>query len=118
MDRFGQIEPKVLFACNGYFYSSKQIDACDKVKHIEQRLKDSLNYTIVFDYVDSNNTSWPCHFKSWDDCVNTNYMDTAFKFENHPLHIMFSSGTTGKPKCIVHSSGRSLLQHLKKHQLL
>jgi len=126
LDRFGQIEPKVLFACNGYYYNGKQIDICDKVRHIEQRLKDSLNYTIVFDYIDSNNTSWPSHFKSWDDCVttttnNTNNMDTAFKFEkfpfNHPLYIMFSSGTTGKPKCIVHGSGGTLLQHLKEHQL-
>ena len=118
MDRFGQIEPKVLVACNGHFYSNKQIDACDKVKHIEQRLKDSLNHAIAFDHVDSNDASWPSHLKSWDDCVNTNYMDAAFKFENHPSHIKFSSGTTGKPKYIAHSSGGSLLQHLKEHQLL
>ena len=64
LDRLGQIEPKVLFTCNRCFCNNKQIDACDKVKHIGKRLKDSLNHTIAFDHVDSNNASWPSHFKS------------------------------------------------------
>lgn len=121
LDRFGQIEPKFLFAADGYYYNGKEIDTLEKTAEIASKIP-SLSKTIIFDYIGSGNQSsiFKDSIVKWDDFVaDSNYDDIIFeKFPfNHPLFIMFSSGTTGKPKCIVHGTGGTLLQHMKEHQL-
>lgn len=121
LDRFGQIEPKFLFAADGYFYNGKEIDTLEKTVEIASKLP-SLTQTIIFDYIGSGSESsiYNDAIVKWDDFVgDSTAHDIVFeKFPfNHPLFIMFSSGTTGKPKCIVHGTGGTLLQHMKEHQL-
>lgn len=120
LDRFGQIEPKFLFACNGYYYNGKEIDVLEKVAQIAAELP-TVEKAIVFNYIiAADTTEKSSKMILWDDFV-VGHDDPGFRFEkfpfNHPLFIMFSSGTTGKPKCIVHGAGGSLLQHMKEHQL-
>jgi len=120
LDRFGQIEPKFLFAADGYFYNGKEINVLDKVAEIAAKLP-CLKKTIVYNYVGSSeNSSLPDEIIRWEDFISgksaTDFEFQKFPF-NQPLFIMFSSGTTGKPKCIVHGAGGALLQHLKEHQL-
>jgi len=118
LDRFGQIEPKVLFCCDGYFYNGKLTDCRDKNRAITDRLP-SLVQTVEIDYV-SSNAEQDLSGKRWDDFLAP-FAPTEIRFVrngfSHPLFIMFSSGTTGVPKCIVHSAGGTLLQHLKEHKL-
>ncbi|MDD9901766.1 MAG: acetoacetate--CoA ligase [Alphaproteobacteria bacterium] len=115
LDRFGQIEPKVLFAVNGYFYNGKTIDCRDKVAEITAGLP-SLVKTVVVPYAfpaPEDGTS----FGDFTGDFEPQYIDfERFSFD-HPLYIMFSSGTTGVPKCIVHGAGGTLLQHVKEHRL-
>jgi acetoacetyl-CoA synthetase len=120
LDRFSQVEPKFLFACNGYYYNGKEIHVLDKVEQIASQLP-TVEKTIVFDYIiESEDVSRFNKIIRWNDFI-AGYDDFGLRFEqfpfNHPLFIMFSSGTTGKPKCIVHGAGGTLLQHLKEHQL-
>ena len=117
LDRFGQTEPKVLFAVDGYYYNGKQIDCRDKIRNVTAKLP-SLKKTVVVQYLKSD-------LAGLDVVPLDGFMqgfvaaDIDFpRFDfNHPLYIMFSSGTTGVPKCIVHGAGGTLLQHLKEHQL-
>ncbi|MCJ8150756.1 acetoacetate--CoA ligase [Shinella sedimenti] len=120
LDRFGQIEPKVFFAVDGYWYGGKKIDIRDKVAAIAERLPD-LNATIVVDYLGSARKV----VSMMRNGADLNTALAAFEtrpvtFERlpfaHPLCILFSSGTTGIPKCIVHSAGGTLLQHVKEHR--
>lgn len=124
VDRFGQIEPTVLIAADGYFYSGKEIDNLQKVDEIEARLP-SLNLTIIVPFLSSTlgrDLDQPKAENRWiySDFVGC-YTPRAIEFEqlpfDHPLFILYSSGTTGAPKCIVHGAGGTLLQHLKEHQL-
>jgi len=127
LDRFGQIEPKVLFACDGYFYAGKVIDIRDKVHNVAKQVPSiktivwiSVLGTGTEDKPKAEETNTSYANKSWDDWTAD---DTAsLEFEqlpfDHPLYIMYSSGTTGKPKCIVHGQGGTLIQHKKEHQLL
>ena len=118
LDRFGQIEPKVLVACNGYRYSGKELPSGDKLKDIVAGLP-SLERVVIVPFLGDDipdlpkAESWPALLKG---AGNPDLAFTRLPF-SHPLYIMFSSGTTGVPKCIVHSAGGTLLQHLKEHKL-
>lgn len=117
LDRFGQIEPKVLFTVDGYYYNGKEIDCRAKVKDVLAQL-DSVEKTIVVPYLDLPLDGMPVTL--WGDCIrDVSAQDIEFeKFPfDHPLYIMFSSGTTGVPKCIVHGAGGTLIQHLKELKL-
>ncbi|MEM6604784.1 MAG: acetoacetate--CoA ligase [Pseudomonadota bacterium] len=118
VDRFGQIEPKVLIACDGYYYNGKTIDCREKVSAITQRLT-SLSTTVIVPVIGAQDAV-PSS-QSWSQLLATAGSDPTLTFAqlpfDHPLYIMYSSGTTGVPKCIVHSAGGTLLQHLKEHQL-
>ena len=117
LDRFGQIEPKVLFACDGYFYAGKTIDIKEKVRSVVEQFK-SIELIVWVSVLEdtqaaqSKETNWG----DWPSALSPaiNFEQLAF---NHPLYIMYSSGTTGKPKCIVHGQGGTLIQHKKEHQL-
>jgi len=121
LDRFGQIEPKVLFACDGYFYNGKAIDCLGKVAEIAARMP-SLRRVVVVPYAGSaGGIDSVKQGVALADFVAPYAGEREIRFErlpfDHPLYILYSSGTTGVPKCIVHSAGGTLLQHLKEHRL-
>jgi len=120
VDRFGQIEPRVLFTADGYFYNGKRFDSLQKVDEVRQRMP-AIERIVVVPYIEPDNSR-----TSLGDAVTLEQFVAPFPagdilFEqlpfDHPLYIMFSSGTTGIPKCIVHGAGGTLLQHLKEQQL-
>jgi len=114
-DRFSQIEPKILVSTNGYSFKGKEFDITAKVLKISKSIK-SIKHTIVIDYVNSIPIIDP--FLTWESIIlNNNIIDDIEFIQlpfNHPLYIMYSSGTTGKPKSIVHSAGGTLIQHMKE----
>ncbi|HRF63883.1 MAG TPA: acetoacetate--CoA ligase [Candidatus Competibacter sp.] len=122
-DRFSQIEPKILIACDGYWYNGKAIDVRDKLTELVPRLP-SVERLILVPYLhneaDAQATELP-KAVSWARFVAPHVATTEPEFIplpfDHPLYILYSSGTTGIPKCIVHGAGGTLLQHLKEHQL-
>ncbi|AZD03034.1 acetoacetate--CoA ligase [Pseudomonas chlororaphis] len=121
IDRFGQIEPKVLITCAGYRYAGKQIDQTAKVNEILERLP-SLQQLIIVPYARpearTEDFRTSASVALWDDFYRPGgepaFVAVPF---SHPLYILYSSGTTGVPKCIIHSTGGVLLQHLKEHGL-
>ena len=118
IDRFGQIEPKVLFAANGYYYDGKCIDRRPVIADVVSRVP-GIEKTVIVDFARGLGASpAPDNAIRWSDFgkPGTELSFTSVAFD-HPLFIMFSSGTTGKPKCIVHGHGGTLLQHLKEHVL-
>ncbi len=120
LDRFGQIAPKVLFACDGYFYNGKAIDCLGKVAEIAARMP-SLERVVIVPYAGGGDMAAVKQGVSLADFLAPFAREKEIRFErlpfDHPLYILYSSGTTGVPKCIVHSAGGTLLQHLKEHRL-
>jgi acetoacetyl-CoA synthetase len=120
LDRFGQIEPKLLVACDGYSYNGKAISCLPVLEQVSQKLSSLKTIVVVpFGFQKGEQLQSP---------IGTSYQDFLGPFQagdiqyikvpfQAPLFIMFSSGTTGMPKCIVHGVGGTILQHLKEHQL-
>ena len=122
IERFSQINPKVLIICDRYFYNGKEINVIERLPLILNRIK-SIKNVIIINYPGKPllklNTIKNAKFTNWNSIMKLNSKRITFKkfdFE-HELAILYSSGTTGKPKCICHRSGGVLLQHLKEHQL-
>jgi acetoacetyl-CoA synthetase len=120
VDRFGQIEPKVLFSADGYYYNGKVHDCLTRLEEIAARLP-SLQQLVIVPYTRAQPSLERLPgARLLADCTAP-YAAGEIRFAqlsfDHPLYIMYSSGTTGAPKCIVHGAGGTLLQHLKEHQL-
>ena len=120
LDRFGQIEPKILFTADGYFYKDRSFNSLEKISSIIDKLP-SVEKIIVVPFTDANpdisqlpNSSLFEDFLSDEDGLKITFEQLPF---DHPLYIMYSSGTTGVPKCIVHGAGGTLIQHLKELML-
>ncbi|HEY4127329.1 MAG TPA: acetoacetate--CoA ligase [Gammaproteobacteria bacterium] len=115
LDRFGQIEPKVLVTTDGYHYANKTIDSLERIRGVLEKLP-SVQQVVVVPYASTSpDISKISNARLWADYLTD---ATEIQFEqlpfDHPIYIMYSSGTTGVPKCIVHGAGGTLIQHLKE----
>ncbi|MDR1362029.1 MAG: acetoacetate--CoA ligase [Holosporaceae bacterium] len=120
LDRFGQVKPKVLFAVDGYFYKGQPYNNLEKIRSVVERVE-SIEKTVIIPYIEAGypagNRTEVVSFKEFlGDAEAPELVFEKFAF-SHPIYILFTSGTTGVPKCIVHGAGGTLLQH-KKEQLI
>jgi acetoacetyl-CoA synthetase len=120
IDRFGQIEPKVLFVADGYLYSGKRHDVLERVREIAERLP-SLRKVVVVPYLEARpdiaDLPKAVLLEEWLRRHMPGDIAWAQLPFDHPVYILFTSGTTGKPKCIVHGAGGTLLAALKMYKL-
>tara|TARA_B100000579_G_scaffold92863_1_gene73415 strand:- start:538 stop:2496 length:1959 start_codon:yes stop_codon:yes gene_type:complete len=122
IERFSQINPKILIICDRYFYNGKEINVIKRLPYILKKIK-SIKHVIIINYPNRQflkfKKSKNIKYITWNSIMKINPGNFKFKkfdFE-HELAILYSSGTTGKPKCICHKAGGVLIQHLKEHQL-
>ncbi|NAZ95102.1 acetoacetate--CoA ligase [Vibrio toranzoniae] len=130
IERFGQVKPKALFTCDGYTFNGKTFDMVNKNREIIEHLN-ALKQVCEIGYLkpsndleksdlEKNNVEPDVPTQSWQNIIN-HYQPQPLRFVrvgfNEPLFVLYSSGTTGKPKCIVHSVGGTTINHLKEHQL-
>jgi|SRR5579862_791327 len=120
LDRFGQIEPTVLLSVDGYRYGGKTHDCLAKLRDVASQLP-TVKQLVVIPFAESGGPEKrPTASVLWADWLAAE-SDADLTFErflfDHPLYVLYSSGTTGVPKCIVHGAGGTLVQHLKEHQL-
>ena len=117
VDRFKQIEPKVLITSDHYFYNGKKINIIEKINEILKKIP-SIKKTLVYAYNKDEEPNYE-QFTNFDMVLNQSKLDETFeRFEfNHPIYILYSSGTTGKPKCITHGTGNVLIEHNKEFML-
>jgi len=117
VDRFKQIEPSILITSDCYFYNGKKINILEKIEDILKQIS-SIKKTLVFTYNKKEETDLQ-NYINFDQVLEKAKMDETFeRFEfNHPIYILYSSGTTGKPKCITHGAGNVLIEHNKEFML-
>ena len=117
VDRFKQIEPSILITSDHYFYNGKKINILEKIEDILKQIP-SIKKTLVFAYNKKEEINLQ-NYINFDEVLEKAEMDETFeRFEfNHPIYILFSSGTTGKPKCITHGAGNVLIEHNKEFML-
>jgi len=121
LDRFGQIKPRILFATNAYLYNGKKFDCLEKIEKIVRSIPE-IEKVVIIPFVKDHPSELPGLKEkavTWNDFLDPSAKTLSFlNFPfNHPLYIMYSSGTTGIPKCIVHGAGGTLLQHVKELML-
>ncbi len=116
VDRFKQIEPKVFITCDYYYYNGKKINILNKVEQILKKIP-SIKKVIAFNYNKKDKENLK-DFINYEETLKSDLDEVFERFEfNHPIYILFSSGTTGKPKCITHGSGNVLIEHNKEFML-
>jgi acetoacetyl-CoA synthetase len=117
VDRFKQIEPSILITSDHYFYNGKKINILEKISNILKQIP-SIKKTLVFAYNKKDEMDLQ-NYINFDQVVEKAKMDETFeRFEfNHPIYVLYSSGTTGKPKCITHGAGNVLIEHNKEFML-